>query len=181
MQFSDKILRLAEEAEIELRSIFEELDRVSFKNTAKIMDAFREHKVSDVMFNPTSGYGYDDKGRDTLDMIWADVMGAEKAFVRHNIVNGTHALTIAMFGLLRPGDTMISVAGKPYDTLEQVIGIAGNEGDGSLKDFGINYEQIELKDGVLDLEAIEKSITSPEKKVKVVWVQRSKGYLNRRT
>lgn len=181
MRFSQKILDLATEAEVALKEHFERIDRISFKNTNKIMEAFMEHRVSDVMFNPTSGYGYDDKGRDTLDEIWADVMGAEKAFVRHNIVNGTHALTIGMFGLLRPGDIMLSVAGKPYDTLEEVIGIAGEEGNGSLRDFGIDYEQIEMKDGKLDLPEIEKVLKNHRQKIKVVWVQRSKGYLNRRT
>ena len=181
MQFCEKVLNLAKEAEEALKEHFERIDRVSFANTNKIMEAFMEYRVSDVMFNHTSGYGYDDKGRDTLDEIWARVMGAEKAFVRHNIVNGTHALTIGMFGLLRPGDIMISAAGKPYDTLEEVIGIAGDEGNGSLKDFGIGYEQIELKDGRLDFEKIEESLKKHGKSAKVVWVQRSKGYLNRRT
>ena len=181
MQFSNRILGLAAEAETALKGHFDRIDSISFTNTNKIMEAFMNHRVSDVMFNPTSGYGYDDKGRDTLDEIWADVMGAEKAFVRHNIVNGTHALTIGMFGLLRPGDIMLSVAGKPYDTLEEVIGIAGTPGNGSLMDFGIGYEQIELKDGRLDTESIEKSLRKHGKAVKVVWVQRSKGYLNRRT
>ena len=181
MQFSEKILKLAYEAEIALKEHFDRIDSVSFANTNKIMESFMEHRVSDVMFNPTSGYGYDDKGRDTLDEIWADVMGAEKAFVRHNIVNGTHALTIGMFGLLRPGDVMISAAGKPYDTLEEVIGIAGTPGNGSLRDFGIGYEQVELKNGKLDFEEIGKLLEKHGKAAKVVWVQRSKGYLNRRT
>lgn len=181
MQFEEKILKLASEAELALKEHFSRIDEISFKNTNRIMEAFMEHRVSDVMFNPTSGYGYDDKGRDTLDRIWADVMGAEAAFVRHNIVNGTQALAIGMFGLLRPGDVMISVAGKPYDTLEEVIGIAGEAGNGSLRDFGIGYEQIELKDGRFDFYAIEQKIKEYGKRAKVVWVQRSKGYLNRRT
>lgn len=181
MQFSERVLMLAERAEERLKEHFERIDAISFANTNKIMESFMEHRVSDVMFNPTSGYGYDDKGRDTLDLIWADVMGAEKAFVRHNIVNGTHALTIGMFGLLRPGDVMISAAGKPYDTLEEVIGIAGEPGNGSLRDFGIGYEQIELKDGRFDFDEIEKCLERNGKAAKVVWVQRSKGYLNRRT
>ncbi len=181
MQFEEKILKLASEAELALKEHFERIDEISFKNTNRIMEAFMEHRVSDVMFNPTSGYGYDDKGRDTLDRIWADVMGAEAAFVRHNIVNGTQALTIGMFGLLRPGDVMISVAGKPYDTLEEVIGVAGEAGNGSLRDFGIGYEQIELKDGRFDFYAIEQKLKEYGNRAKVVWVQRSKGYLNRRT
>lgn len=181
MQFSERVMNLAKEAEEKLKEHFLRIDNIAFENTNKIMDSFREHRVSEAMFNPTSGYGYDDRGRDTLDEIWADVMGAEKAFVRHNIVNGTHALTIGMFGLLRPGDVMISVAGKPYDTLEEVIGIEGQAGNGSLRDFGIGYEQIELKEGKLDFDEIEISLRRLGSKAKVVWVQRSKGYLNRRT
>lgn len=181
MQFSERVINLAKEAEEKLKEHFLRIDNIAFENTNKIMDSFREHRVSEAMFNPTSGYGYDDRGRDTLDEIWADVMGAEKAFVRHNIVNGTHALTIGMFGLLRPGDVMISVAGKPYDTLEEVIGIEGQVGNGSLRDFGIGYEQIELKEGKLDFDEIEISLRRLGSKAKVVWVQRSKGYLNRRT
>ncbi len=181
MQFSEKLWTLTREAEQELSPFFNKIDAVSFKNTQKIMDAFSRHRVSETVFNPTSGYGYNDSGRDTLDEIWAEVMGAEAAFVRQQIVNGTHALTIGMFGLLRPGDTMISVAGKPYDTLEEVIGISGDAGNGSLRDFGINYEQIELTEGKFDFPAIEETLTRLGSAAKVVWVQRSKGYLNRRT
>ena len=116
MQFSEKVLALAAEAEAALKDRFEQIDRISFENTKKIMDAFKEHRVSEAVFNPTSGYGYNDRGREILDEIWADVMGAEAAFVRHSIVNGTQALTIGLFGLLRPGDILFSIAGKPYDT-----------------------------------------------------------------
>ena len=137
MEISNRILELTASAEKALEPHFRRIDNIAFENTKKIMDAFREHRVSEAMFAPTSGYGYDDRGRDTLDAIWADVMGAEAAFVRHSIANGTHALTIGLFGLLRPGDIMLSVAGKPYDTLEEVIGIAGESGNGSLKDFGV--------------------------------------------
>lgn len=182
MHFSEKIVGLVAEAESSLKDIFEDIDRVSFNNTKKIMDAFAEHRVSDAMFGGTSGYGYDDKGRDTLDLIWADVMGAEAALVRHSIVSGTHALTIGLFGLLRPGDIMLSVAGKPYDTLEEVIGITGKSGDGSLADFGVKYRQIELTDeGSFDYKAVEKAIKENKERIKVVFIQRSKGYLNRRT
>ena len=182
MYFSEKIIGLVAEAESSLKEIFEDIDRVSFNNTKKIMDAFAEHRVSDAMFNGTSGYGYDDKGRDVLDLIWADVMDAEAALVRHSIVSGTHALTIGLFGLLRPGDIMISVAGKPYDTLEEVIGITGKSGDGSLADFGVKYRQIELtEDGSFDYKAVEKAIKENKERIKVVFIQRSKGYLNRRT
>ena len=182
MQFSDKIVELTKEAETALEGIFKEIDTISFNNTQKIMNAFAEHRVSDAMFNATSGYGYDDKGRDVLDEIWADVMDAQAALVRHSIVSGTHALTIGLFGLLRPGDVMLSVAGKPYDTLEEVIGISGKAGDGSLKDFGVDYKQIELTDdGKFDFDEVEEALKANEGRVKVVFIQRSKGYLNRRT
>ena len=144
MEFSDRILNLANEAERELAPLFADIDAVSFANTQKIMNAFKEHRVSEAMFVPTSGYGYDDRGRDVLDEVWADVMDAEAAFVRHSIVNGTQALTIGLFGLLRPGDIMFSIAGKPYDTLDEVIGNSGTPGNGSLRDFGVEYRQAEL-------------------------------------
>ena len=182
MQFSERILGLCAEAEKELAPIFAEIDATSFANTKKIMDAFREHRVSESMFISTSGYGYDDRGREVLDAVWADVMGAEAAFVRHSIVNGTQALTIGLFGLLRPGDIMFSIAGKPYDTLDEVIGNVGEAGNGSLRDFGVEYRQADLKaDGSFDLDAIEKVLRAEGERIKVIFIQRSKGYLNRRT
>lgn len=182
MEISKRITDLVCEAEQKLAARFAEIDAISLANTARVMDAFREYRVSEAMFNPTSGYGYDDKGRDTLDQIWAEVMGAEAAFVRHNIVSGTHALTIALFGLLRPNDVMLSIAGKPYDTLEEVIGITGTPGDGSLRDFGVTYSQIDLlEDGAFDLPKIEEALRVGGDRIKVVFIQRSKGYLNRKT
>ena len=182
MQYSNEILTLAEQAEKDLAPHFARIDRIAFENTQRVMDAFREFRVSDAMFGSTSGYGYDDRGRDTLDQIWASVMGAEAAFVRQQIVSGTQALTIGLFGLLRPGDLMLSVAGKPYDTLEEVIGIVGTPGDGSLRDFGVDYAQIELtSEGKFDFPAIREALLANMGRVKMVFVQRSKGYLNRRT
>ena len=182
MNISDKIRRLAAEAEVALAAQFAKIDAVSFENTQKVMDAFREHRVSDSMFQSTSGYGYDDRGRDVLDEIWADVMGAEAAIVRQNIVSGTHALSIGLFGILRPGDIMYSVAGKPYDTLEEVIGLCGNPGDGSLRDFGVDYLQTDLcEDGSFRFDEIEENLKRYGSKIKMVFVQRSKGYLNRKT
>ena len=183
MNFPDRLLTLADKAEEALASQFAAISRLSHKNTAKVMEAFAEHRVDAACVAGSSGYGYDDRGRDTLDRIFADVMGAEAAFARHSIVNGTQALTIGLFGLLRPGDVMLSIAGKPYDTLEEVIGIAGEAGNGSLADFGVSYDQIELVDGkTLDLAAIDAYLRSPRgEKVKVCFIQRSKGYLNRRT
>ena len=182
MQFSSKILELAREAEVALAPIFARVDEISFENTKKIMDAFREHRVSEPLFAATSGYGYDDRGREVLDRVWADVMGAEAAFVRHSIANGTHALTIGLFGLLRPGDILFSIAGKPYDTLDEVIGNVGKAGDGSLRDFGVEYRQADLfADGSFDRERIAEVLKSEGERVKVIFIQRSKGYLNRKT
>ena len=182
MQYSEKILALAAQAEKDLAPHFARIDRIAFDNMQRVMDAFRDFRVSDSMFGSTSGYGYDDRGRDTLDAIWAQVMGAEAAFVRQQIVSGTHALTIGLFGLLRPGDLLLSVAGKPYDTLEEVIGIAGEAGNGSLADYGVDYAQIELDDkGTFNYDAIGQALREYGARVKVVFVQRSKGYLNRRT
>ena len=182
MEFSNELLTLAAKAEAVLAEHFAEIDRTAFLNTQKVMDAFREHRVDEAMFNPTSGYGYDDRGRDALDRIWADVMDAEAAFVRHQIVNGTQALTIGLFGLLRPNDILFSIAGKPYDTLDEVIGNAGEAGNGSLRDFGVEYRQADLhEDGSFDVEKITSVLRQEGERIKVVFIQRSKGYLNRKT
>lgn len=181
MIFSEKLLELSARADKTLCDIFKDIERIEFENTSRVMRAFRDHRVAATMFDSTSGYGYDDRGRDTLDLIWADVMGAEAAIVRHSIVSGTHALTIGLFGLLRPGDIMLSIAGKPYDTLEEVIGITGNDGDGSLKDFGVTYMQTELCENGFDFEAIGEALRKNLGRVKMVFIQRSKGYLNRKT
>lgn len=165
--------QLTYKAESALADQFRHIDEVAYSNTAKVLDAFKEFRVSDAHFAGTSGYGYDDHGRETLDKIYARVFGTEAAFVRHNIVNGTHALAIGLYALLRPGDTMLSVTGKPYDTLDEVIGISGNPGDGSLRDFGVEYRQCELG------EDFTKELSNP--KLKVVFIQRSKGYMNRKT
>ena len=181
--FPAELLALADRAEAALAPQFAHIARISRYHTERVMAAFAEHHVDTACFNGTAGYGYDDRGRDVLDRIFADVMGAESAFVRHNIVNGTHALTIGLFGLLRPNDILLSIAGKPYDTLGEVIGIAGTPGNGSLADYGVTYRQIELVDGkTFDFDAIGSFLRSPEgERVKVCFIQRSKGYLNRRT
>ena len=181
MQFPKELQTLAAQAEAALAARFAAIDAVAFANTDRVMDAFRTHRVSDSMFQSSSGYGYDDKGRETLDAIFAELMGTEAAFVRHSVVSGTHALTIGLFGLLRPGDILYSVAGKPYDTLEEVIGIAGERGNGSLADFGVSYRMTELNaDGGFRTDEILETLKN-EPKIKVVFIQRSKGYLNRKT
>lgn len=180
--FSDRLLQIASQAEKDLAQIFAKIDSISFDNTERVLDAFREFRVSEAMFAGTTGYGYDDVGRDTLDQIYAKVMGAESAFVRHNIVNGTQALTIGLFGLLRPGDVMLSVTNRPYDTLCEVIGLNGANGDGSLADFGVEYQQVDFtKDRKIDFDGIAKKLAEFGDRVKVVFIQRSKGYLDRPT
>ena len=158
-------------AEQKLKAQFAEITRISEYNQAKVLKAFSDVKVSDTHFNFATGYGYDDHGRDTLDKLYAKIFEAEDALVRHNIISGTHALTVAFFGVLRPNDVLLSVTGKPYDTLEEVIGIRG-ENNGSLKDFGINYKQIDIFAG----DDISAALTND---VKAVLIQRSKGYENR--
>ena len=180
--FSEKLLEIAGQAETELAPIFKRIDEISFKNTERVLDAFRENRVGESMLTSTTGYGYDDLGRETLDKIYAQVFGAQSAFVRHSIVNGTQALTIGLFGLLRPGDVLLSVTNRPYDTLCEVVGIDGANGNGSLADFGVRYEQVDFtKDRKIDFDAIEKKLTELGDKVKVVFIQRSKGYLDRPT
>lgn len=169
----DKITELDRAALSELRPYFDAADAVAAVNTEVVLAAFREERVSDTMFAMTSGYGYDDRGRDALDRVWARVFGTEAACVRHNITSGTQALTIGLFGLLRPGDVLLSLTGKPYDTLDEVIGITGEPGNGSLRDFGVEYREV-----ALDAD-FSQELSDP--RVKVAFFQRSKGYLNRRT
>ena len=178
---SERILKIAGEAELALAPIFKKIDEISYKNTERVLKAFWENRVSDSMFSGTTGYGYDDIGRDTLDKVYAEVFGAESAFVRHTIPNGTTALSIGLFGLLRPGDVLLSVTNEPYDTLCEVIGLNGANGDGSLADFGVKYDQVNFKDEKIDFEGIEKKLNEYGDSVKVVFIQRSKGYLNRPT
>ena len=179
-QISKRTLQLASEAETALKDRFAEFDRIAFDGTRRVLSAFRNHRVSETMFSGTTGYGYDDTGREALDSIYAEVFGAESAFVRTSIVNGTHALTIGLFGLLRPGDILLSVTGKPYDTLSEVIGIEDDNQNGSLKNFGVCYRQVDLlPDGTVDLPSIRKVLTEQGNSVRVVFLQRSKGYSNR--
>ena len=181
MKISDirpELFILADEVEETLRTAFNEIDRVAALNTCKVMEAFQDNRVSDACFAGTTGYGYDDLGRETLDKIYAQVFRTEAALVRTGFVNGTHALTAAMFSLLGPGDTLLSVTGAPYDTLRSAIGISGGY-HGSLKFYGVNYAQVELtSDGSPDYDAIKKRAI--DTKVKAVMIQRSRGYEDRR-
>ncbi len=169
---------LALQGEQEMAAQFAQIDRIAYQNTQKVLQAFKDERVSDAMFAASSGYGYDDKGRETLDRIYARVFGAESAFVRHQIVNGTQALAIALYGLLRPGDVLLAATGKPYDTLDEVIGITGKSGNGSLADFGVTYRECNLLDGTSE-EEFARLLADPN--VKVVFLQRSKGYQTRKT
>lgn len=180
--FNETLTAIAEASERELAPVFSEIDRTARINTEKVLCAFREEGVSDSLFGGTTGYGYDDRGREVLEKVYARVFGAEAALVRHSIANGTHALAIGLFGILRPGDVMISVTNRPYDTLCETIGIDGKNGDGSLADFGVDYDQVDFTaDGKIDFDGIAAKLEAHGDRVKMVFIQRSKGYLNRPT
>ena len=170
---SENILNLIDECENDVSSYFRELDDIMTYNQYKVLDAFQKNGICDRHFSWNTGYGYDDAGRDAVERVYADIFHTEAALVRPIIVNGTHALSLALMGVLRPGDQMIYCTGAPYDTLEETIGIRG-EGKGSLKDYGVTYDQVELaSDGSIDLEALAKAITPA---TKMVTVQRATGY-----
>ena len=173
-----RVEELAAQAHADLADVFADIDSVTAACERRVLAAFIKNGVSESHFGASTGYGYDDRGREVLERVVADVFGAEDALMRHNFVSGTHTLTVALFGMLRPGDVMLSVTGSPYDTLRGVIG-AETPCDGSLADFGIGYRQLELKeDGTVDFDAIAPAIT-PE--VKMVYIQRSRGYSLRPT
>ena len=170
---SEKVYDFCEAIRKDLRPQFEVIDEVSRYNQLKVLAAFRDNRISSGHLTGSSGYGYGDGGREVIDSVYAQVFRAEDALVRHNIISGTHALSLCLFGVLRPGDTVTAVTGKPYDTLEEVIGISGAPGSGSLKDFGINYNQIDLKDGLVDHNKIMLTLDIG---TKAVLIQKSKGY-----
>lgn len=159
-----------EQCEKKLENKFKLIDEVAYKNQVKVLNAFSEYRIALRHFNGTTGYGYDDEGRDTLGKVYAYAFGAESGIVSPHILSGTHALTVALFGLLRPNDTLLCVSGMPYDTIRGVI---FGENNGSLKDFGINFEYCDLKDDKPDFSAIKEKLNE---KVKVVYIQRSRGY-----
>lgn len=165
-------LELIEE---KLKDEFKKIEKQEEANSIKILNAFREEKVSETDFNSTTGYGYNDEGRDKLERVFSRVLGSEDALVRSQFISGSHALTVTLFALLRPGDTLLSISSKPYDTLDEVIGIRENKS--SLKSFNINYKQVDLIDNDFDYEKIKDVITS--EKIKVIEIQRSKGYSTR--
>ncbi len=169
---NEKLLELAEETENEIKEQFKSIDKVCEYNSLKVLRAFNEYNISDMHFGSTTGYGYGDIGRDTIEKVFAKVLGAEDALVRSQFISGTHALTVALFAFLRPGDIFLSIAGKPYDTLDSVIGIEENQS--SLKAFGIKYEQIDLVDNKFDKNAIIDRVKIGN--VKLIEIQRSRGY-----
>ena len=171
-KISEKIENASDKALELCKKQFDYIDDITEYNQLKVLNAFREYRISESHFTASTGYGYNDRGRDTLDKVWAKVFGAEDALVRHNFTCGTHTLATALFGVLRPKDKMLCVTGTPYDTIHNVIGISG-EGMGSLKDFGIVYDEVPLKNDRLDYEAIEKAVDGT---VTMVYLQRSRGY-----
>ena len=173
----EKIIKLVNDSEKELDEEFKKIDEICEYNSLKVLNAFWNNKLSEVHFSQTTGYGYDDIGRDVIEKIYAEIFGAEDALVRSQFISGSHALTVALFAYLRPGDTMLSISGLPYDTLHEVIGIVPN--DSSLKSFGVNYEQIDLINDDFDYEKIEERLK--KSKIKLIEIQRSKGYSTRKS
>ena len=176
LQLSERVSALGAQAQAALQKEFLRIDEVAAQNTARVLAAFQNHRVADGYFAGTTGYGYDDQGRDKLDEIYAELFGTEAALVRIQFVNGTHAITCALFGALKAGDVLVSAVGAPYDTLLGAIGVV-DKGPGSLKDYGVEYRQVDLVDDKPDLEGMAKAVADP--KVKAVLIQRSKGYSTR--
>lgn len=177
LETKEDILNFIHQEENELQEEWQQIDLLCEKNSRKVLDAFQNNHLSEIHFNSTTGYGYSDIGRDTIEKIYADIFKAEDALVRSQFISGSHALTVCLFALLRPNDTLLSITGLPYDTLHEVIGI--KENNSSLKSFGIHYEQIDLIDDDFNYEEIEKTLK--EKKIKVIEIQRSKGYSTRKS
>ena len=177
MNVSEDMRRLVEEAEKEVSSQFEIIEEISEKNHEKVLSAFQDNNVTEVHFNQTTGYGYDDLGRDVIEKIFAQIFHTEDAIVRGQFVSGSHALNVTLFALLRPNDIMLSISGKPYDTLDEVIGL--RENPSSLKSFGVKYEQIDLVDNDFDYEKIRERVS--KKDIKLIEIQRSRGYALRQS
>ena len=174
---SEELLNLANECENELKDIYSNVEDISMFNSFKVLDAFKNNNISTTHFYSTTGYGYNDLGRDTIESVYKDIFKCEDALVRSQFISGTHALTVCLFALLRPNDTLLSICGKPYDTLDEVIGI--KENNSSLKSFNVNYEEIDLIDNDFDYNKIEERLNSGF--VKVIEIQRSKGYSTRKS
>lgn len=172
----EKLQPIVKEVEQQIAEVHKEIDERIETNQFRVLKSYQKHRVSDSHFIPSTGYGYDDIGRDTLELIYADVFGGEAGLVRPQIISGTHAISIALFGVLRPGDELLYMTGKPYDTLEEIVGIRGN-GVGSLKEFGISYDSVDLTDeGAINWDQVAEKI---KPNTKVIGIQRSKGYATR--
>lgn len=167
-----EVVELVRKCEKELKEQFDKIDKQCEYNSLKVLNAFNKCKISESDFNGTTGYGYDDIGRDKIENVFSIILGGEDSLVRSQIISGTHAISTALFGILRPNDTILSISGKPYDTLEEVIGIKDNAS--SLKSFNISYRQIDLLDDDFNYDKIEKFLN--DHNVKVVYIQRSRGY-----
>ena len=177
LQISGRVRDLAQQAQDALRAQFDRIDAIAEENTEKVLAAFQTHRVTEACFAGTTGYGYDDLGRDKLDDIYAEIFGTEDALVRIQFVNGTHAITCALFGALRPGQVLVSAIGAPYDTMLGVIGVV-DKGFGSLKDYGVGYRQVELTaENESDKDGLAAAVQNPN--VGAVLIQRSKGYATR--
>lgn len=174
---SEKVVELSKKVEKDVEQQFREIDEICEYNTAKVLRAMQKHNISDMHFGTTTGYGYGDIGRDTIEKVFADVLDAEDCLVRNQFISGSHALTVALFAFLRPGDTMLSICGKPYDTLDKVIGI--EENNSSLKSFGVKYEQIDMIENDFDYEKIKERILQGN--IKLIEIQRSRGYATRKS
>ena len=168
---------LVKKVEDEISKQVKEIDERCMRNSIRVLDAFQKNRIADVNFNSTSGYGYDDIGRDAIEKVFADVFHTEDALVRNQFISGTHAITVALFANLRPGDTLLSISGKPYDTLDSIIGF--NDNPSSLKSYNINYEQIDLIDDDFDIAKIKERLAQND--VKMIEIQRSRGYATRRS
>ena len=176
LENGEKLQPIVEEVEKQIAEVHKEIDSRIEANQFRVLKSFQKHRVSDSHFMPSTGYGYDDIGRDTLERVYADVFGGEAGLVRPQIISGTHAISIALFGVLRPGDELLYITGKPYDTLEEIVGTRGS-GVGSLKEFGISYDSVSLKsDGKIDYQVVEQKI---KPNTKMIGIQRSKGYATR--
>lgn len=177
INIDENLLEISKKCEEEIKTELKKIDDICLYNSMKVMKAFHEENISEIHFNTSTGYGYNDIGRDKIEDVYKNIFRCEDALVRTQFISGSHALTVCLFGLLRPNDTLLSITGKPYDTLDEVIGITPN--DSSLKSFGVNYEQIDLVDNNFDFKKIEERLNKDF--VKVIEIQRSKGYSTRKS
>ena len=174
-----EILDLSKEVEKEIQPIFEKIDEIKEINSLKVLSAFQKCRLTEMHLHSSTGYGIDEVGRNKIEEIYAEIMKTEDALVRAQLISGTHALAVTLFGILRPGDTMLSITGAPYDTMQTIIGISKEQSKSSLKEFGVNYEQIELINNDFDIEKIKERVSKQD--IKLIEIQRSKGYSTRKS